>query len=144
MFSLMGKGQSLSQLALTVPFTQGSRKGLLSNRIENMTEKETAEWVRRLWKAGKSFYKTYAWVSFRARVMKKKKYRCELCWNGGIDGKGVRKYKRAVVLHHKKHLKDCPDLALTESNMEALCEDCHKLRHPEVYERGGDHKERWD
>ncbi len=110
-----------------------------------MTEEETAEWVRRLWKTNKNFYKTYAWVSFRARVMQKKKHRCELCWNGGIDGKSVRRYKCATTLHHKKHLKDYPELALTESNMEALCKECHKLRHPEVYEK--DYKkprERWD
>lgn len=109
-----------------------------------MTEQETERFVQELWRHKKSFYKTYAWISFREPVMRKKKCRCEVCWNGGIDGKQPRKYKRATILHHKKHLKARPDLALTESNMEAVCDDCHKLRHPEIYSESKYPKERWD
>lgn len=109
-----------------------------------MTDKETVEYIRRLQKRGKSFYRTYKWKKFRKSVLKKKKYRCELCWNGGLDGKQVRRYKRATTLHHIKHLKDNPELALTESNMEALCFKCHKLRHPELYEDKAQKNERWD
>lgn len=114
-----------------------------------MTEKETEQFVKKLWKNGKNFYKTYAWKRFRKRVLAKKKNRCELCWNYGISGKEVRKFKRATVLHHKKHLKDRPDLALSESNMEALCAACHELRHPERKKKfnpfiSKNPKERWD
>lgn len=109
-----------------------------------MTEQETERFVQELWRRKKSFYKTYAWISFREQVMRKKKHRCEVCWNGGIDGKQTRKYKRATILHHKKRLKKRPDLALTESNMEAVCDDCHKLRHPEIYSKSKYPKERWD
>lgn len=111
-----------------------------------MTEQEASQFVKGLAAEGKKFYKTYAWKAFRRRVLMKKKHRCELCWNGGLSGKEIRKYTKATVLHHKKHLKDRPDLALTESNMEALCRNCHELRHPEKQKtfKRKYQKERWD
>jgi len=84
----------------------------------------------------RQFYKSYKWKSFRAAVMRRKKYRCEKCWAKG-------KYKRAKVLHHIKHLREYPELALTESNMQALCKDCHREEHPEEY-RKSKFEERWD
>ncbi|MEG1550659.1 MAG: HNH endonuclease [Oscillospiraceae bacterium] len=103
------------------------------------------KWLLEISKSGKSFYRTYTWVKFRKKVMTLKKYRCEDCWNGGILKNEVRKYKRATTLHHDKKLKEFPNLALTESNMIALCSDCHKKRHPEVYQKQTNfYKERWD
>lgn len=98
---------------------------------------------------GKDFYKTYRWKAFRRAVLRKKKRRCELCWQGGADKKGIRRFVRASMLHHKQHLKDRPDLALSESNMEALCRRCHEIRHPErlaAWEksRKRGQRERWD
>lgn len=84
----------------------------------------------------REFYKTYTWKKFRNEQMRKKKYRCEECWKKGY-------YRKATVLHHIKHLREYPELALTESNMEALCEECHKEAHPEEFKKTK-FKERWD
>ena len=109
-----------------------------------MLEKDIANWVRSLWRAGKSFYKTYEWKIFREKVLRKRKYRCEICWQGGLQKNHLRRYKRATTLHHIKHLKDAPELALEEENMIAVCKDCHKALHPEIYERSTALRERWD
>ena len=103
-----------------------------------MNENETKAYILKL-NDIRDFYKTYVWKKFRNAEMKKKKYRCEKCWKKGY-------YHRATVLHHKKHLRDYPELALTESNMEALCEQCHIEEHPEEFktENAIKFKERWD
>lgn len=91
------------------------------------------------------FYKSYIWKKFRSKIMLERKGRCEICWNGGKDGKGVRRYKKATTLHHKKHLKQFPQLALDRDNVILVCDECHKEEHPEIYAKT--HKiteERWD
>lgn len=34
-------------------------------------------------------------------------------------------------MHHKKHLKQYPELGLTDSNLTSLCDPCHNEEHPE-------------
>lgn len=55
------------------------------------------------------------------------------------------RYKRATTVHHLKHLRDVPELALTDSNLISLCEECHEVMHPEKHKRknGYENKERW-
>lgn len=110
-----------------------------------MNEEQTKEFVEKIKLTGdiRRFYKTYQWRKFRNEIMNKKKNRCELCWNGGITGEAVRRYKRATVLHHIKHLRDAPQLALREKNMMALCDECHKLMHPDEFKQQ-QIIERWD
>ncbi len=66
------------------------------------------------------------------------------------------KYRRGYIVHHRKHLKDRPDLALSiydpdtkERQLETLCKRCHELEHPESLRSFGSIKapiteERWD
>ena len=55
-------------------------------------------------------------------------------------------YSRATVVHHRVHLKDAPELALTDSNLESICAACHEHEHEEKFFRSGVRRvtpERW-
>lgn len=55
-------------------------------------------------------------------------------------------FKRAVMVHHIRHLKEVPELALTDSNLISLCDQCHEDVHPEKRRRkksGYENIERW-
>lgn len=49
---------------------------------------------------------------------------CQLCKSRGI-------YAEANTVHHIKHLKEYPWLALTKSNLMSVCRACHNELHPE-------------
>lgn len=71
-----------------------------------------------------SFYHSAKWLRKRSAILRRDRYQCVEC----------RKYGRlreATRVHHIKHLEDCPELALTDSNLESLCAECHNKKHPE-------------
>lgn len=77
------------------------------------------------------FYWWPEWDEIRAQVLLLDHSECQKCRRNG-------KHRRAVVVHHVKHLRDRPDLALSifdpEDNsrqLVALCRQCHELEHPE-------------
>jgi 5-methylcytosine-specific restriction protein A len=53
-------------------------------------------------------------------------FECQMCKELGRVGKGE-------AVHHIKHLKDRPDLGLTDSNLVTLCLTHHNLAHPEKF-----------
>lgn len=75
----------------------------------------------------------YLWTSWKKKCEDVKKidhYECQYC---KINGK----YSKGVIVHHVKHLKDRPDLALSiydpdtnERQLILLCKKCHELQHP--------------
>ena len=93
-------------------------------------------------KAGdvRKFYKSKEWKHKRPVILKRDNYECQRC-------KDLGGYSKAVVVHHIKHLRDHPELALVDSNLSSRCEPCHNIEHPE---KGFKHerkdpitKERW-
>lgn len=81
--------------------------------------------------AGKAhdFYSWPEWDKLRRKVMKLDNYECQRC-------KGMHRHRRAVVVHHVKHLKDRPDLALSmydgdDRQLVSVCKRCHEELHPE-------------
>ena len=91
-------------------------------------QENTGQWIRSKaemssygWKA---FYKTYRWITMRRRILTRDRNACVMCRRKG-------RYTRAAVVHHIKHLKDCPELALSPDNLISLCERCHEEVHPE-------------
>ena len=56
--------------------------------------------------------------------MKRDNYECQKCKSKG-------KYHKAETVHHIKHLRDYPELALDNNNLISLCYDCHNKDHPE-------------
>lgn len=75
------------------------------------------------------FYLWTDWRRTRAQVLKMDHYECQACKEKG-------KYAKATIVHHVKHLKDRPDLALTiwdgdKRQLVSLCKSCHEAEHPE-------------
>lgn len=70
------------------------------------------------------FYKSTIWRHLRGEVLKEQHYECQVCKQRGV-------YTKAVVVHHIKHIKEHPELALTKSNLMSVCSACHNELHPE-------------
>lgn len=77
------------------------------------------------------FYSWSSWRKVRDKVFKLDNYECQVC-------KAKGRYSRAVIVHHIKHLKDRPDLALDiydaqtgERQLVSVCKSCHEALHPE-------------
>lgn len=89
-------------------------------------EQMTGEWVRDLsaksrrgWKA---LYHTGEWKRKRDEILRRDHFACQMC-------KAKGKYTRADTVHHIKHLRDVPELALTDDNLMSLCASCHEEIH---------------
>jgi len=100
-----------------------------------MTQEEVKKYILGF-KNIRDFYKSAAWKTFRKVVLSHKKSYCERCWERGF-------YRKGKILHHKKHIREHPELALTEENTELLCEECHFEEHPEEFKLS-QYPERWD
>lgn len=81
------------------------------------------------------FYVWWRWKQKRKEILDKDKCECQIC-------KAKGRYRRAVVVHHVKHLKDHPELALCDCYLGAdgklhrqlisVCKECHETEcHPE-------------
>lgn len=98
-----------------------------------MTSPELIEKIRRQVEEGheERFYNSGPWESVRDDVLKLDHNECQHC-------KAKGHFHTAEVVHHVKHLKDRPDLALEiydpatgERQLVALCRGCHEIEHPE-------------
>ena len=111
-------------------------------RVFTEEQLSTGEWVRditsRSYRGWKAFYHTTRWKHKRKDILKRDHYSCCMCRQKG-------KYTRATTVHHVKHLKDAPEMALTDDNLISLCGDCHEEMHPEKHKRkkGYENDERW-
>ena len=96
------------------------------------------------------FYDWPEWEQIRGDVLNFDHNECQRC-------KAVKhRFRKAVLVHHVKHLKDRPDLALSvfdpdtgERQLVSLCRGCHEDVHPErqwrkVLKRDYVTEERWD
>ena len=72
----------------------------------------------------RKFYKSKPWRKKRREILRRDNRECQRCKSKG-------KYHKAETVHHKRHLKDCPELALVDSNLISLCFNCHNIEHPE-------------
>jgi len=76
----------------------------------------------------KRFYKTGAWKAKRKDILERDNNECQKCKKKG-------KYHKAECVHHIKHLKAAPSLALEDTNLISLCNTCHNEEHPEKLNR---------
>lgn len=95
-----------------------------------MNELFLINWISKLIRENNlhAFYVSGAWKKLRALVLKENNYECKMCKDKG-------KYKRARTVHHIKHVKTNPELALTKSNLMCVCNECHNILHPEKLEK---------
>ena len=95
----------------------------------------TLSWLKELICNGDTspFYETKQWGKLRAYKRRLAHNECERCKRKGIIRKGSN-------VHHKKYLKDYPELALDINNLECLCDECHYEEH---HKREAINEERW-
>lgn len=90
-------------------------------------------WIKELIEQNRldKFYKSKAWKELSAAVLKENHYECQHCKERGI-------HKRARSVHHVKHVRKYPSLALSRfyevkgvrhKNLIPLCEECHNKEH---------------
>ena len=77
-----------------------------------------------------AFYGWPEWLALREDVLKLDRYECQRC------RQGKHRFRRAKIVHHVKHLRDRPDLALSiwdggERQLISVCKSCHEELHPE-------------
>lgn len=111
--------------------------------------------LRKLLAAGREalFYWWPEWDDkdrgLREQVLRMDNRECQLC-------KARGRYRRGTIVHHVKHLRDRPDLALSiwdpdtgERQLVTVCKRCHEEAHPESLRRFTPSREaitaeRWD
>lgn len=101
--------------------------------MEKISEARLAQLVELLSKGEEiKFYSWPEWRALRAEVLRMDRQECQRC------RELKKRYRRAAIVHHIKHLKDRPDLALSiwdentgERQLEAVCKRCHEELHPE-------------
>ena len=76
------------------------------------------------------FYAWPEWQEKREEVLQMDCRECQRC------KQLRRRHRAAVIVHHVKHLRDRPDLALSvwdgeERQLISVCKQCHEELHPE-------------
>lgn len=108
----------------------------------------TADWIRELIKEGQlwRFYKSKSWLKLKAAILKESHHECAECKRRGIvtrydiDAEGHKRLLSTV--HHVRHVRDFPELALSRyyidaatgerhDNLIPVCKSCHNVLHPE-------------
>lgn len=112
----------------------------------------TIEQIRELIDRGEeqAFYVSYGWQQLADKVRRYDKRECQLCKEQG-------RYRRGVIVHHVKHLRDRPDLAYSlfdpdthARQLITVCKQCHEKLHPEALtpvfaaKKRFETEERWD
>lgn len=89
----------------------------------------------------KKFYKSWTWKKKRKEIIDRDNGECQHCKERGEFSKGR-------LVHHIKHLKECPELGLADDNLITLCDECHNIMHPEKgylpTKKNNIHRERWE
>lgn len=99
------------------------------------------------------FYVSAKWLRKREEILRQDRYECQLCKRRG-------RYRKADLVHHVNHVKDRPDLALSDEfiaedgekrrQLISVCRECHEtVCHPERMKKSGSINkfttpERWD
>jgi 5-methylcytosine-specific restriction protein A len=103
-----------------------------------MTDTELVQWITTLIQRNKIvvFYKSGVWRQLRADVLKDQHDECKMCKDNGV-------YEEATMVHHIKYVRDDPQLALTKSNLMALCDECHYQIHHTLQHKKQLNDEKW-
>lgn len=98
------------------------------------TLKEIVKWI----KDGNAhrFYTSSEWIKIKGEVLEDDKEECQICKDK------YKRYRRAVLVHHQKHVRKFPELCLSKyyidadgkekRNLISVCKECHEVEcHPE-------------
>lgn len=104
-----------------------------------MTANELVIWIKELIEQDNvhSFYiSKKIWKPKRKAILKRDNNECQVCKKKGL-------YRSADTVHHIKHLRKHPELALTDSNLISLCESCHYDIHHRIENKSQLNEEKW-
>ena len=103
-----------------------------------METKDLVQWIATLIQQHKIivFYKSVQWRHIRAEVLSEQHGECQSCKAKGL-------YEPATMVHHKEYVMKHPDLALTKSNLIALCNECHYQIHHAIKYKIQLNTEKW-
>lgn len=95
-----------------------------------MDKAKLVNWINKLIREDNihAFYISGRWIRLRAEALKRDNKECQQC-------KARGKARRAKTVHHIKHVKEHPSLALSMDNLMSLCNECHNEVHPEKLEK---------
>lgn len=84
----------------------------------------------------KQFYDSSKWKHCRQEQLEKDHYECQRCKHSGKykNVTGMKKYTRAVLVHHDYRYEQYPQYALMSTvngkrNLYSLCQSCHEIEH---------------
>lgn len=106
----------------------------------------TIEWLKELIRSGNTapFYNTPEWIKLSKKKIRDEHNECERCREKGKVSTNSKKLpiakRKRLNAHHKKYLREYPELALDYNNLECLCDDCHYEEH---HKREELNEERW-
>lgn len=103
-----------------------------------MNEIELVQWINSLihYNNIKAFYNCASWAHLRQEVLNEQHNECQLCKPKGL-------YSEAVTAHHIKYVRRSPELALTKSNIIAVCGECHFNIHHKFKQKEQINVEKW-
>ena len=84
----------------------------------------------------RAFYSSYIWRAASAEARRRQHNECQDCRAHGL-------YAPAEQVHHVRPLLRFPMLAVDQSNLVCLCEECHERRHGRGAGGDGLPPERW-
>ncbi len=88
----------------------------------------TVEEIRELIITGnkKKFYDSYYWrFVITPKILERDDYECQECKKEGKIT--IKKHKKKLDIHHKKELKEYPELAYDFNNLETVCIMHHNI-----------------
>ncbi|QNU66926.1 HNH endonuclease [Ruminiclostridium herbifermentans] len=91
-----------------------------------MTTPDLVHWINKLIENNniKAFYNSKLWEQIRDEALKRDNNECQKCKTKGL-------FRAAQCVHHIKHVRKHPELALSLDNTISLCNSCHDEEHPE-------------
>lgn len=103
-----------------------------------MNVKELVQWITTLIRRDKIvvFYKSAAWRHLRTETLEEQHNECQMCKANGS-------FEVATMVHHIKYVREYPQLALTKSNLMALCDECHYQIHHTIKYKKQLNDEKW-
>jgi len=103
-----------------------------------MSTEELVQWIRTLIHSNSivKFYKGNLWRHLRQEVLDEQHGECQIC-----KGKGL--VETATMVHHIRHVRQHPELALTKENLMSLCNECHYQIHHTIKYKKQLNKEKW-
>lgn len=100
--------------------------------------RDVEQWIRGLIRDNKldRFYNSSTWERLRDQVKAEQHNECQLCRQAGV-------YGPPDIVHHIKHVRQYPELALDKDNLITVCDAHHWLEHHSIQCKIQLNIERW-